>query len=221
MLKVNEKWFGMIVAIVVCLAFVGLAQADWLEQAKLLASDGAAEDRFGGSSISTDYAIVGARKDDDNGTNSGSAYIFKRSDVPNDPNWYEQAKLTASDGAAGDTFGSDVCISGDYAIVEAEQDDDRGTNSGSAYIFKRRGTSWIQVAKLLASDGAAGDAFGSSSISTDYTIFVSAEQDDENGTNSGSVYVFKRVCPTADLSGDCFVDFVDLAIVCGQWMQGN
>ena len=45
------------------------------------------------------------------------------------------AKLTASDGAGIDYFGVSVSISGDYAIVGAHYDDDKGTDSGSAYIF--------------------------------------------------------------------------------------
>ncbi|CCQ48707.1 Long-chain-fatty-acid--CoA ligase [Crocosphaera watsonii WH 8502] len=44
---------------------------------KLLASDGAADDQFGLSvSLSGNRALVGSRFDDDNGNNSGSAYIF-------------------------------------------------------------------------------------------------------------------------------------------------
>ena len=69
-------------------------------------------------------------------------------------------KLTASDAAAGDEFGWSVSINGDYAIVGAYRDDDGGTNSGSAYIFKRDGTSWSLQAKLTASDAAASAYFG-------------------------------------------------------------
>jgi hypothetical protein len=190
----------------------------WREQVKLTASDGAAGDWFGWSvSISGDYAIVGALWDDDNGAYSGSAYIFKRSGT----NWSEQAKLLAADGAADDYFGNSVSISGDYAIVGAHLDDNNGAASGSAYIFKRDGISWSQQAKLTALDGAVSDFFGCSvSISGAYAI-VGAYQDDDNGINSGSAYMFGKIlCPTADLTGDCFVDFKDFAEVAGQWLQG-
>ena len=161
----------------------------WVEEAKLLPSDGAAFDFFGSSvSISGDYAIVGAWADDDNGNLSGSAYLFKRSGT----SWAEEAKLLPSDGAAGDEFGSSVSISGDYAVVGAWADDDNGNLSGSAYLFKRSGTSWAQEAKLLPFDGAAGDEFGSSvSISGDYAV-VGATCDSDNGGCSGSAYLFKR-----------------------------
>jgi len=162
---------------------------EWTEQAKLTASDGAAYDHFGSSvAISDDYVVVGAQRDDDVGMDSGSAYIFKRNGIA----WTEQAKITASDGAAGDIFGIRVAISGDHAVVGAYGDDDAGSNSGSAYIFKRNGTEWTEQAKLTASDGAAGDIFGYSvAISGDYVV-VGAYEDDDAGGSSGSAYIFKH-----------------------------
>jgi len=47
----------------------------------------------------------------------------------------ETAKLTASDAAGGDEFGSSVSISGNHIVVGANRDDDGGTNSGSAYFY--------------------------------------------------------------------------------------
>ena len=73
-----------------------------------------------------------------------------------EPLGLEQAKLTASDGAAVDWFGISVAIAGDTIVVGAYGDDtDNGTNSGSAYVFTRTGTTWTEQAKLTASDGAA------------------------------------------------------------------
>ena len=164
---------------------------NWDQHSKLIASDGAADDRFGLSvSISSDYAIVGSYLDDDNGTNSGSAYIFAPNDI--DPNnWVEHTKLFASDGVANDQFGFSVSISGDLAIVGATFNDGGVNGSGSAYIFKWNGASWVQQQKLFASDGAANDQFGHSvSISGDLAI-VGAPYDDDNGDASGSAYVFR------------------------------
>ena len=162
----------------------------WVEEAKITASDGAPDDQFGGSvSISGDsVAVVGAWSDDDKGSKSGSAYVFKRAGT----SWAQEAKLLSSDGAAGDHFGFLVSISGDYAVVGASSNDDNGPESGSAYVFKRTGTSWAQEAKLLPSDGAAEDHFGASvSIPGGYVV-VGAWLDDDNGTDAGSAYLFKR-----------------------------
>jgi len=161
----------------------------WTQQAKLLASDGAANDSFGISvSVSGDTALVGAWGDDDNGTASGSAYVFVR----NGGTWAQQAKLLAIDGWAGDLFGVAVSVSGDTALVGAYKDDDNGSDSGSAYVFVRNGSTWTEQAKLLASDGAALDYFGLPvSVSGD-TALVGAYRDDDNGSESGSAYVFVR-----------------------------
>ncbi|GEM_PF-1531245 len=167
------------------------ADGSWTQQAKLTANDGAANDYFGTSvSISGDYALVGTAHDDDKGDGSGSVYIFRRNA---DGSWTQQAKLTASDGAAGDRFGCSVSLSGDYALVGAYADDDKGDGSGSVYIFRRNADgSWTQQAKLTAADGAAGHDFGeSASISGDYAL-VGADGDDDKGSNSGSAYIFRR-----------------------------
>jgi len=65
-----------------------------------------------------------------------------------------------------------------------------GCISGSAYVFVRSGTDWTQQEKYTADDGAANDEFGNSvAISGDYAI-VGAHQDDDQGDNSGSAYIF-------------------------------
>jgi hypothetical protein len=154
-------------------------------------SDAASQDNFGYSvAVSGDYAIVGMPYDDDNSaSNSGSAYIFKHSGT----SWSLQQKLTAgSDAASQDNFGWSVSISGKYAIIGSWRDDDGGSNSGSAYIFVREGTSWSLQEKLTASDAAIDDEFGVSvSIDGDYAL-VGAFGDDDGGSYSGSAYIFKR-----------------------------
>jgi hypothetical protein len=182
----------------------------WSQQAKLTASDGAAGDLFGCSvKISGDYALVGASGDD---SSRGSAYIFKR----DAETWPQQAKLTASDSAADDRFGCSVSMSGDCAIVGAYNDDDKGGNSGSAYIFKRDEEAWAQQTKIVASDGAASDLFGCSvGLSGDYAI-IGAYADD---SYRGSAYLFVD-CPNADLTDDCLVDFEDFALLANEWLKG-
>ncbi len=128
-----------------------------------------------------------------------------------------EVKLTASDGETGDWdyFGISVSMSGDYAIVGVEGDDDNGDDSGSAYIFRKRsGSSWTQIAKLTASDGEADAWFGGSvSISGDYAIVGAEYGSDDNGYYSGSAYVFDVIVASGDdtSSGDgseegsCFI----------------
>jgi len=97
--------------------------------AKITAPDGAASDYFGISvAISDTKIVVGARLDDDHGSDSGSAYIF------NTDGTYV-TKITAPDGATTDRFGISVAISDTKIVVGAYADDDRGSDSGSAYIY--------------------------------------------------------------------------------------
>jgi FG-GAP repeat len=163
--------------------------ASWSQQAKLAASDAAANDSFGwGVAVSGDTALVGSIGDSDDGSGSGSAYVFVRSGTA----WSQQSKLTASDAAAGDNFGWSVAVSGDTAVVGSIADDDDGSASGSAYVFDRSGTAWSQQSKLTASDAAAGDSFGSTVAVSGITAVVGARLDDDDGSASGSAYAYIR-----------------------------
>jgi hypothetical protein len=177
---------------------------NWLQQAKLTAADATAGDQFGRSvSIDGDTVLIGAHLDEDGGFQSGSAYVFMR----NGTNWTQQAKLTAADAAIGDRFGSSVDLDGDTALVSAHLDDDVGGNSGSAYVFVRNGTNWVEQVKLTASDGAASDIFGISGSIDGDTVLIGASQDDDGGTDSGSVYLFDLY---ADSDGDGVTDYDEI-----------
>jgi hypothetical protein len=159
----------------------------WMQQAKLTASDGAAVDHFGISvALSDDTALVGAYGDDvEANDGQGSAYVFTRSGMT----WTQQEKLTASDGAPYDRFGGAVAISGDTALVGAFEDNiGMKRDQGSAYVFVRSGTSWIQQAHLTDSQGDVGDFFGRSVAISGNTALVGADWDDA-GTGSASVFV--------------------------------
>ncbi len=170
----------------------------WTQQTKLVPADGTADDYFGMAvSLSADgnTCAVGAHADDDKGTNSGSVYIYTRSGTT----WTQQSKLVTTDGTAGDNFGYSVSLSadGNTCAVGAHGDDDKGTDSGSAYIYTRSGTTWTQQTKLLAADGATDDNFGYSvSLSADgNTCAVGAYRDDDKGDNSGSAYIYTFGAP--------------------------
>jgi len=183
--------------------------ATGLQLLKLLPDDGAADDWFGFDvAISGSIAIVGA---EGNGTDGGSAYLF---DIITGQ---QITKLLPNDGAA-DLFGHFVAISGTTAVVGAAGDDDNGSNSGSAFLFDT--TSGLQIAKLLANDGAPFDAFGWSVAINGTTAIVGAFGDDDNGSNSGSAYLFDAAGPSAcpwDLDGNDSVGASDLLTLLASW----
>ncbi len=137
--------------------------------------------------------MIGARFDDDDGVDSGSAYVFTRTGTA----WSQQAKLTAADSAAGDWFGYSVALSSDIALIGAHFNDYDvdGVDSGSAYVFKRSGTTWSQQAKLTAADATAGDQFGGRVAISGDSALIGARlvDDDVYGVDSGSAYVFTGV----------------------------
>jgi len=185
--KTGKHYFiEMFLVLLLLLASCMVSAASFVEVAKLTAPDAAAGDHFGGSvSFDGNTIVVGAPGDDD-GTFSGSAYVFTR----NGTTWTKQQKLTASDAAASDRFGYSVLVDGNMIVIGAYGDDDDGNSSGSAYVFTRSGTTWTEETKLTASDATAGDLFGFSVSFDGDTIVVGAPADDRRGIESGSAYVF-------------------------------
>jgi hypothetical protein len=158
---------------------------------KLVPGDGDFQDLFGSSvALSGTTALIGAPYDDDNDY-SGSAYLFDTSDGT------QLAKFSASDGEYSDGFGNNVAIHGSIAIIAATGDDDHGQDSGSAYLFDvSNPANPVQLAKLIASDGAPFDSFGFSvAVSEDHALVGSRH--DENGENSGCAYLFDISDPTS------------------------
>lgn len=163
-----------------------------LNISKVIAFDGASNDNFGESvAVSGNYIVIGARNDDDNGSSSGSAYIYKKQ--ANGTSIQIQ-KLTASDAASGDQFGKGVSISGNYVVIGAYLNDDNGTDSGSAYIFKNNGSDiFTEIQKLTASNATGNDKFAEAvSIDGNYVV-VGSQNADIFGYDSGSAYIFKNV----------------------------
>ena len=163
----------------------------WASEQRLTASDADAGDQFGGAvAVEGDVAVVGADRDEDNGIESGSAYVFRY----NGMTWDEEEKISAFIGAPGDSFGFSVAVSdhpdGTVAVVGALKDDVTSFDQGSVYVFRNSGMGWEQEQRLVASNGLQGDEFGGSVAVSSSTAVVGADLDDDDGTDSGSAYVF-------------------------------
>lgn len=103
----------------------------------------------------------------------------------------QQAKLLAGDPGFGDQFGNAAAVSGETLVVGAPRNDDAGNDSGSAYVFVRSGTVWIQQAKLVASDASAEADFGRV-VALDGDIAVIGAPQETPFIGNGSAYVFVR-----------------------------
>ncbi|MGD9874861.1 MAG: FG-GAP repeat protein [Kiritimatiellia bacterium] len=165
----------------------------WHQLAKLIPPDGVTDDRFGYSvSIAGDVILIGAYK---HNQGRGAVYVFERN-AGGTNSWGQVAKLMASDAQPGEAFGYSVSVYGDVALIGAVVGyNDESVRSGTAYIFERNASgpnAWGQMAKILASDGAAMDYFGVSVSIAGDSALVGASWDDDAGDQSGSAYLFER-----------------------------
>ncbi|HXJ59498.1 MAG TPA: FG-GAP repeat protein [Verrucomicrobiae bacterium] len=193
------------------------------QQAYLKASNTAAGDSFGYSvAISGDTLVVGARLESGSATgvngnqqvrrstNAGTAYAFVRRGT----NWTQEAYLKASNAGPGDAFGSSVAMSGDTVVVGAEWDgssrfhparkDTNARESGSAFVFVRKGTNWMEQVCLKPDNARPGHGFGHSVAVSDDVVVVGAIHDSSNSSgvngnrtntsarSAGAAYVFVR-----------------------------
>lgn len=150
---------------------------------KLLAADGAADDRFGQAvALGGGVIAVGAPLDDDNGGSSGSAYLFDAGSGA------QRFKLVPADGELSDEFGCAVAADAGLVVVGAYRDDDMGSDAGAAYVFDA--LTGAQVAKLLATDGAPDDWFGCSVAIDGGKVVVGSRFDGDQGNKFGSAYLF-------------------------------
>ena len=199
----NKNHFGCSVAISGTIAIIGapfdstkknlsgaayifeLVDNEWKQVSKLYARDADIKDLFGYSvSISGDFAIIGAKEDDEPEKSSGSAYIFRYLDN----NWKEYAKLIPNDSKKSFRFGSTVQIHNNKAIIGSIYDNNGGICGGSVYIFEMENNIWSEKAKLIPEDIGDFYYFGRSvAIFDDYAI-VGA--DGADGT--GAAYIFKE-----------------------------
>lgn len=172
----------------------------WTQQAKIKPSDNKVGDVFGiAGALNGNRIVVGAHGCDSpsNGNESGAAYLFTRTAGV----WTQEQKLVASDGEAGELFGTTVTVSPNAVGVASVYDDDQGFHSGSMYMFASNGVSWVQQQKLLAPSGKAGDVFGYWAAISGDTMVVSAALYDDGVANSdfGAAFVYVQAANTWNL----------------------
>ncbi len=163
----------------------GRTNGSWSAKQQLVASEGLLNSKFGAAlAFDGDTLAVGAP----DFTDPGTVYLFGHSGG----SWSEQHKLTANDGMPGDRFGTAVALEGDALFVGALGQDSNGTDAGAVYRFVRTGGSWLQQQKLLASDGASYDWFGTALALDGDRLVVGASKNDDLGPGSGAAYLFVR-----------------------------
>ena len=157
---------------------------NWVEEARLTASDGETDDLFGQEiSMYGQYAIISSKGDGDHGSFSGAAYIFYYDGTQ----WVEQAKITASDAEENDVFGNAIAIHKDYAFVGAYYENGR---AGAVYVFTKVGNHWVEQQKLTNMDSQLFTLFGRSISIGDSLALIGAPGESTNGRSAGAVYTY-------------------------------
>lgn len=171
-----------------------------VQLAELTPSSRATNDWFG-ISIAVSGNTVVVADFDPNIETYGAVYVYVKP-ASGWTNMTQVAKLTSSDNGEG--FGIAVSISGDTVVVGAANPSNFAARSsapsaqpGAAYIFVKPASGWTdmtETAKLTASDGQPGDAFGDSVSINGPTVAIGAifATDSSGNSNAGKAYVFTR-----------------------------
>ena len=162
---------------------------EFVEMAQLQGDGIQNNDRFGFSvDISGNTLVAGTPFHDEE---KGAVYVYEL-----DGNkWNETAKLVADDGGPKNRFGWDCAVHENTIVVGAPLAAAPARLSGAAYVFKRQGDAWAQVAKVVPDDGDGGDSFGVSVDVSKSRILVGANKDENEvkKRSSGSAYIFQGI----------------------------
>jgi hypothetical protein len=152
---------------------------------KLTESAGESGDYFGrGLAVTETQIIVSSAEDNENGTNSGSVFVYDKGDLSAAP-----TKLTPPDAIEKHYFGVSVVATSSKIIVGAFRDDSVATEAGAAYVYDASNLS-ASPTKLTPPGGVDWDHFGGTVAVKEDCLVISMVQDDDNGSSSGSIFVY-------------------------------
>jgi hypothetical protein len=159
----------------------------WVQRQKLLADDGQPEDFFGAHvALDGDTAVISTR----HAWIDNSVYVFRY----DGQHWKETQKLRPDRHELGDLFGDSMSLVGDALLVGSANELDGTTSwaSGAAYLFERRGDTWIRTHRLVASDTSGDRYFGLGVAVSSDAILVGAPMHERSGDRAGLVYAYDR-----------------------------
>ena len=161
----------------------------WVETQQLTPNDLILGDLFGFDvSMTGDYAACGAPSPNPFLGGVGAVYVYHHDGVQ----WVETQKIQPPDGGEQNGFGDVVMVSGDWLFVGRTGISLQATYAGAVYVYQRTGTSYTFQQKLVGSSTVGSDRFGTAIACDGLTLAISAIEDDDQGSDSGSVFTFRH-----------------------------
>lgn len=171
--------------------YLRASDGSWSETDLLAPANLADGDRFGaGVAVEGDTLLIGAPGDSQWTTRSGAVYVFERQ---GDGSWLQVDVLRPADANSDDRFGDRIAIDGDRAVIAANKSSSF-TAGYAAYVYERTapGAPWMEAAKLVNSDHATFDGFGTSLAIDGDRIVVGAPNPLGSAPGLGAAYLFVR-----------------------------
>ena len=164
----------------------------WTQRGNDIDGEAAFDESGWSVSLSSDGTVVaiGARYNDDNGTNSGHVRVYSW-----DGSVWTQRGDDIDGEAAGDYSGWSVSLSSDGTVVAVGaylNDGINGTNSGHVRVYGWDGTSWTQRGDDIDGEAASDNSGISVSLNSDGTVVAIGAyfNDGINELDSGHVRVY-------------------------------
>ncbi|MBK7975377.1 MAG: hypothetical protein IPK07_19530 [Deltaproteobacteria bacterium] len=172
----------------------------WNQTQKLIASDATANQFLGDRvALSGTSLVASAWGTATQGNTAGAVYAWELASG----SFAQSQKIIPADTGAQDRFGAALALKNGSLVVGAVGDDDRGPNTGAAYVFTKPGATWTQLEKLTASDSTSDEDYAAAVATNGNWMVVAA---DANGLGLvGSSYVYGKT----DADGDGYPVEVD------------
>jgi hypothetical protein len=114
---------------------------------------------------------------------AGAVYVFHK--LRNE--WKFEGKIVSPVPEDEDNFGRAVAVEGSRMVVTARKS---SLEEGSAYVFEKKGGTWVHKADLVAGDAAPGAYFGQSVDMQGDLIVIGARN--ANPNEAGAVYFLRK-----------------------------
>ncbi|MGM0633161.1 MAG: FG-GAP repeat protein [Pseudomonadota bacterium] len=154
---------------------------DWQQQQRFLLPE-SQDFTFFGSTLDMEAGllIAGAPGYDASANDSGIVMVYELGD---NGNWIESGQMQTENPQEGERLGSAVALHGNRALVGAD-------GAGVAYLFERRSSEWVQIARFSEEVGERGGLGASVALADGVAIVGAPFAEDTSGEARGAAFLY-------------------------------